>query len=47
MLLGQGGGAAAQQHRPTGAQASIHKIVVSVKGGGIKAESNAAQKKLI
>ena len=32
--VSRGEGEAAQQRRPTSAQASIHKIVVSVKGGG-------------
>jgi hypothetical protein len=36
--VSRGGGEAAQQRRPTSAQASIHKIVVSVKGGGLKAD---------
>jgi hypothetical protein len=35
--VSRGEGEAAQQRRPASAQASIHKIVVSVKGGGIKA----------
>jgi hypothetical protein len=36
--VSRGGGEAAQQRRPTSGPSLLHKIVVSVKGGGLKAD---------